>query len=432
MIPVKSFGYSVGTADLVRRLLKDGGWGTDRITHGELLKLVALFAGTTPDEANEAIRALSDTELKLIADEMDSNGIGNYEGLSTAQKESFIAKLATQLDAKQFVRIAKAFDDDVQFASILARTSGTQHLAAAFIAYCETRFNTGSTEQKASMALATAITIADMSPNDLANFLGARPQPSAFVAEVFKAATRHTTTTIRGHSYDVTGSKADKIVHHFDTALLVKINQIASGMAATQESARFEVFQRTIDTLKWATGYSTNPNNSSAIKQAVLAASALLERNLATHLDTHSAQQITYVEWIKQLIKSGQTEKVVELVTIANKTSPDDWGWAGYVVAIISRASRSIEDENRGLIEFVELASEIASALLNAASLTVQIVAETAKSLALFIRSKATDGMELDSLIEIAIAQTLEGPEHRLSRIQYSEGKQDGNLGKPS
>jgi hypothetical protein len=120
---------------------------------------------------------------------------------------------------------------------------------------------------------------------------------------------------------------------------------------------------------------------------------------------------------------------VEQLVTIATTSSPNDWGWAGYMVAIISRACSSIEDENDGLLELVGLASDIASAILNAVDLAKQIVSETAKSLALFIRSKATDDMDLDSLIEIGIARRLEGPEHRASRKQYNDGKQDGILG---
>jgi hypothetical protein len=433
MVPVRPFGYSISTADLVRGLLKDGGWGTDRITHGELLKLVALFNGATPADADKAVSELSDVELKLIADDMDSNGLGNYEGLSTSQKESFIAKLATQLDAKQFIRVAKAFNDDIQIASVLARTSRTSHLATAFIAYCESKFNAaGSEEAKNSAALATAITVANLSPNDLAKFLSAHPQPSTYVTEVFKAAAKHTTSIEKVDTYDITNSKADKTVHHFDTALLVKINHIASKMTAAQENSRFEVFQRTIDTLKWATDYTITPNNSAAIREAVLATTKMMESDLASHLSIHSAQQLTYVEWMRQLIKSGETKKLVELVTVATETSPGDWSWAGYLVAIISRACARIEHENDSLIEVIELASDIAGALLNAAGLLTQIVGETAKSLALFIRSKATDGMDLASLIEIAIAQTLEGPAHKLSRIKYSEGKQDGNLGKPN
>ena len=430
LIPVKSFGYSLGTADLVRRLLKDGGWGTGRITHGELLKLVSLFAGTTPADANEAIRALSDTELKLIADDMDSSGLGNYAGLSSSQKESFIAKLATQLDSTQFIRIAKAFDDDVQIAEVLARTAGTQHLAAPFIAYCEAKFSAkGSEETKRSAALATAITIAHVNPNNLAQFLTDYPQPSTFVTGVFKAAARHITTTKRSNSHEITGLNEYKPLHHFDTKLLTKINQVASRMASTQEAACFEVFQRTIDTLKWANDHPPAQDSRDSINRALLSTTGLMQADVAKHLAIHSAQHPTYVEWVKQLLKSGESNKVADLVGTVTGISQDKWWWAGYMVAIVNRASTIIESEDNAVIGLVDLAADIASAILNGAKLAAQIAGETIKSIASFIRSNASEGMNLAALIEIGIAHELEGENGRTSREQYIFGKGDGSLG---
>jgi hypothetical protein len=423
------FGYELGLAAEVHNLLKDGGFGTDRLTHGELLKLVALFKGASAQSATATIMSLTDRELRLIADDMDSSGLGNYAGLSSSQKESFIAKLATQLDSTQFVRIAKAFDDDVQIAQVLARTAGTQHLAAPFIAYCEAKFSGGSYERKASTALAAAITVADMSTNDLANLLTTHSETSTFLTEVFRAATGHTVESKRIDSFEIPGSNARKTVHHFETTLLTKINQTAAHMTPAQEGARFTVFQRTIDTLEWVNNHPPYRDSTESIKQALLSTTELLENGLETHLAIHSAQQPTYVEWVKQLLKSGESKKVADLVATATGISKDKWWWAGYMVAIVDRASTIIENEDNAVIGLVDLAADIASAILNGAKLAAQIAGETIKSIASFIRSNASEGMNLAALIEISIAQELEGESGRTSREQYILGKGDGSLG---
>jgi hypothetical protein len=155
----------------------------------------------------------------------------------------------------------------------------------------------------------------------------------------------------------------------------------------------------------------------------------LLERDLATHLGIHSAQHPTYVEWIKQLLKSGESNKVADLVGTVTGIPQDKWWWAGYMVAIVTRASTIIESEDNAVIGLVDLAADIASAILNGAKLATQIAGETIKSIASFIRSNASEGMNLAALIEIGIAQELEGENGRTSRGQYISGKGDGSLG---
>ena len=411
LIPVKSFGYSLGFEDSVRRLLKDGGWGTDRITHGELVKLVALFADATSANATETIRALSDTELKLIANDMDSNGIGNYDGLSTTQKEAFIAKLATQLDAEQFVRIAKAFDDDVQIAAVLARTSGTQHLATAFIAYCEARFNTGSIEVKNSAALATAIVLADMSPENLVNFLNSHGEREAFLTMLFSA--------MSGHTQTFGGAKTTRIIHRFDPALLLKINQLALTFPRTSEPLRFEIFKRTIATLEWMQATSTDSGADNSIKQVLNSTTALLMNDLATHLNEHSNGQEFYVSWIKQLLLAGEHKTVAELVAQALRSPGGDYRWAGYMLGIITRATDKIDQEHE---DAVNLASDIVSALLNAAPLAGQISGEILKATLLQMRADASKELSLKQRIEKGLNDALNGPNHIPERDRRNLG----------
>jgi hypothetical protein len=218
-------------------------------------------------------------------------------------------------------------------------------------------------------------------------------------------------------------------VHHFETTLLTKINQTAAHMTPAQEGARFTVFQRTIDTLEWVNNHPPYRDSTESIKQALLSTTELLENGLETHLAIHSAQQPTYVEWVKQLLKSGESKKVADLVATATGISKDKWWWAGYMVAIVDRASTIIENEDNAVIGLVDLAADIASAILNGAKLAAQIAGETIKSIASFIRSNASEGMNLAALIEISIAQELEGESGRTSREQYILGKGDGSLG---
>ncbi len=421
LVPLKRFGYSVRTVDLVRRLLEDGGWGTDRITHGELLKLVALFEGTTPSDANQAIGALSDAELKLVADDMDSNGLGNYEGLSTAQKESFIAKLATQLDAKQFVRIAKAFNDDVQIASVLARTSDTQHLTADFIAYCESKFSAkGNEETKQSAALATAITIANLRADGLARFIAKHRNNEVFLSQVFAEASGHTKTEV--YSYDFLGARTTRIIHHFDPTLLTRINQTALLIAQDQEASRFEVFKRTISSLEWIGSTSNSSADGPAIKTLLLAATNVQRVNLATQLDLHSDEQETYVSWITMLIRSRRDKEVTDLITEARAGASGDYRWAGYLLGILMRATNNL---NRDLGERIDFASNLVSALLNAAPLAGQVGGELFKSTVAHIRSSAKPDMSVSDLISLGLKKALKGPEHIAERDRLNLGLLD-------
>jgi hypothetical protein len=424
----KPFGPRIPTVVKVRQILKDGGWGTDRVTHDELLLLISLFSTTSDADANDTIRALSDAELKQIADDIDSSGLGNYAGLTTGQKESFLFKLATQLNPTQFVRVAKAFDDDEQIASVIAQTTGAQRLASEFIAYCEFKFNhTDSEERRNSAALATAITIAEMSPKDLMTFFSEHSQPSAFVTAVFKASARHTTTSQKFNTYDINGSTETRTTHHFDPTLLLRLNQVATQMTTAPESTCFAIFQGTIDTLKWVTGYAMDPASKEKVQAVLQTATTLPLPNLSNFFQVHSGQHATFVEWMRLLLKFGQTSRIVSLVSATTESSGGDWRWPGYLLAIVDRAAEKVKQERD---DALNLASDLISAFLNAASLGFQILGESAKTLALYVRSTVKSGEDLGKFLETGIAKALEGKGFEVERDRYIVGKNDGNLGR--
>ncbi|EHR70540.1 hypothetical protein BurJ1DRAFT_1674 [Burkholderiales bacterium JOSHI_001] len=116
----------------IRNKLKDGGWLEDDLTHDELKDIAKTLEGLSPQEANQVLSKLTDAEINKIADEIDSSGIGNYDGLSKDQKHDLIASLAGKLDAKQFERVAKAFDDPKEIGDIVA-AQGSNDAKIGFI-----------------------------------------------------------------------------------------------------------------------------------------------------------------------------------------------------------------------------------------------------------------------------------------------------------
>jgi hypothetical protein len=418
LFPVRPFGYSLSTADLVRGLLKDGGWGTDRITHGELIKLVALFNGATAADAEMAISELSDSELKLIADDMDSNGIGNYEGLSTNQKESFIAKLATQLDAKQFVRVAKAFDDDVEIASVLARTPNTGHLTTGFIAYCESKFiAAGSEEGKRSAALAVAVIAADLTPEQLAAFLTKYSSKELFLSQVFSEACGYTQTPV--YSYDLFGTRTTRIIHRFEPSLLERINATALKIPTANEPARFEIFKRTIMALEWMKATSTDSADDKAIKKVLLVATASAQVDLASHIDANSPDRSFFTSWIRLLLQSNETNQVKESLLAVAKASPGNYEHPGYLIGIVVRAANDID---RNAQDSVNLAYDVVSALLNAVPVGGQIAGEILKTAASTIGEASKSSSNIGDLLFAGMESTLKGPAHKAQRKQLLDG----------
>jgi hypothetical protein len=116
----------------IKDLMKDGGWFEDDLTNGELKQISKIMGGLNKDEANQVMSKLSDKEINKITDEMDSSGLGNYSGLSANEKKDFVGDLAGKLDATQFGRLAKAFDDPQQIADVVA-AKGTTDAKIGFI-----------------------------------------------------------------------------------------------------------------------------------------------------------------------------------------------------------------------------------------------------------------------------------------------------------
>ena len=116
----------------IRNKLKDGGCLEDDVTNSELKDISASLKGLPAGEANQAVSQLSDAEINKIADEIDSSGIGNFGGLSKDEKRDFVGDLAGKLDAKQFERVSKAFDDPQEIGDIVA-AQGSNDAKIGFI-----------------------------------------------------------------------------------------------------------------------------------------------------------------------------------------------------------------------------------------------------------------------------------------------------------
>jgi hypothetical protein len=116
----------------IKDLMKDGGWTEDDLTNGELKQIASITKGLSKDEVNQVMSKLSDAEINKITDEMDSSGLGNFSGLSKTEKQDFVGDLAGKLDATQFGRVAKAFDDPQEIADVVA-AKGTTDAKIGFI-----------------------------------------------------------------------------------------------------------------------------------------------------------------------------------------------------------------------------------------------------------------------------------------------------------
>jgi hypothetical protein len=116
----------------IKDVMKDGGWTEDDLTNGELKQIAGIMKGLNKDEANQVMSKLSDAEVNKITDEMDSSGIGNFNGLSKTEKQDFVGDLAGKLDSTQFGRVAKAFDDPQEIADVVA-AKGTTDAKIGFI-----------------------------------------------------------------------------------------------------------------------------------------------------------------------------------------------------------------------------------------------------------------------------------------------------------
>jgi hypothetical protein len=405
-------------SDGVQRLLDEGGWDVDKVAHTKLLLIVSWFKSTYGEDANNTIRNLKDDELDLIADRMDSRGLGNSGGLSSAQKESFIATLAVKLDSEQFARIARAFDDDEQIASVLVRTPGAMAQSTFFVEYCKTKFTDArSAEVKRSAALAAAITVANLAPDDLAQFLTKHRGEGAFMTQVFTEACGYTQKPV--YSYDFLGARTTRIVHRFDPTLLIRINQTALLIPTTDEASAFEVFKRTVTAIEWMSATSNDSADDKVIKHLLMVATDSVTRDLVGHIKENSPDRSFFISWMRRLLQNNESLRVEEAMATLTKESAGDYQYSGYLVGIIVRASNDITQASK---ESIDLASDIVSALLNAVPLGAQLIGETLKTAFATIQEASKTSTNLGDLLFAGIESTLRGPAHESHRRQLLDG----------
>jgi hypothetical protein len=268
---------------IVRGLLKDGGFGTDRVTNGELKTLAALFLQLGAPTANAVIAKLTDAELKLIADDMDSSGIGNYDGLSSSEKEAFIANLATKLDAKQFARIAIAFDDPEQFALILSKTKGSWPAKQGFLTYGGENFAKLPAQLRNNLvgnvwSNSAAGLLASFSAAELVTTLSNLKDSPEFLRSLFRSAAGFRTGSVTARGGD--GTSYTDTQYWFEPALLLKLNELALQFPESAASTRFLAFQQTIAALAWAKGTSSISSDDAGLKGVLLANSQRGARHL--------------------------------------------------------------------------------------------------------------------------------------------------------
>ncbi len=410
----------------VRELLKDGGWGEDRLMNGELKTLVKLFLSLGSATATAVIAKLTDSELKLIADDIDSSGLGNYDGLSSSEKEAFIVDLATKLDAKQFGRIAVAFDDPEQIARVLARTKDSWPAKQGFFAYCEEKFAKLQARLRDNLegdtwSNSAAYLLASLSAGELVTAVSNPKASPEFLQSLFRSAAGFRTGSVTARGAD--GTSYTDTQYWFEPTLLLKLNELALQFPEAAAAMRFLVFQQTIEALAWAKGISSISSDDASLKTVLLAANNVLNPHPILYLRIHSAEQDTYEEWIVQLLKSGEAELVKALLAKAGLESEGgDFRSTGYVLGIVQRAANRVDRDNERKIE---LAVGLTGGLLNALPAAQQVVAALYLEILNDARKLTANGMNLGDVLMHSLKTALAGDANIQSRDQLQQGYAD-------
>lgn len=382
----------------VRELLKDGGWGEDLLMNGELKTLVKLFLGLGSATATAVIAKLTDAELKLIADDIDSSGLGNYDGLSSSEKEAFIVDLASKLDAKQFARIAVAFDDPEQIARVLARTKNSWPAKQGFLEYATSLLRVdGERTNPAtdSLSLGIATVLASLEQAQLTIAINTIAPHPGLLELVFQIASRMTEKTYpEGIESTVT----------FYPALLLKINEIALQLPANS-AERCAIFVSTTTTLKWMNNMSTSRVDAE-IKLVLTCATKLLGNNPVAFMGSFKHESSSYVEWLTELIEFHEAKPTIELLMNFQKGSkrPDDLWMLGYVTGVLLRAEHNVEQRLEQRIAF---AVGVVGGLLNALPTGGQVLGAVALEIEEDIRKDMKSGMNEAAVIFKAVTKRL-------------------------
>jgi hypothetical protein len=338
---------------------------------------------------------------------MDSSGVGNYDGLSSSEKEAFIADLATKLDAKQFARIAVAFDDPEQLAKVLARTKDSWPAKQGFVTYCGEHFAKLPLQLRDNFAGnvwsdAVALLLASLPSGDLVKALSDLKDFPEFLQSIFKAAAGFRTGSVTSNGGE-TGAHTNT-EFWFEPHLLLKLNETALQFPENTEALRFLVFQQTIEALAAAKKQSTISTDDADLESVLLTATNLLNPHPLVHFKIHSAAQDTYEEWIVQLLRSGL------------------W-WTGYVLAIIQRAANRIDRDKAAQADFVV---NVIGGLLNALPSLGQVAASVMLELTNKARQDAASGKNVGDVLMHALKKALEGESHRQDRQLLGDGYADG------
>jgi hypothetical protein len=321
--------YSVSDAlTIVRKLLKDGGWGEDRLTNGELKSLATLFTFLDSTTATAVISALTDAELKLIADDMDSSGIGNYDGLSSTEKEAFIASLAKRLDAKQFERIAVAFDDVAQFAEILADGEFKLQVLETFLDFALARSSVNDVEARALAELICTLGSTRFEHWILGK-IGSDPATDSqsetlerFLTKVLKASARDPK-----FAQGTAGGK-------FIASSLLEFAEMAQTMI--DAGAKLVLFGSLLPVVGTAYG----PDKKKLLDQM----SALAASSLGSWIDLYPDRRRTLADWLTLVLREQGKEKCLDLFrSLKSLNTPEGSRQRGFFFGTLCIAIQRIE-----------------------------------------------------------------------------------------
>ncbi len=380
-------------ASSVRRLLKDGGFGTDRVTHGELKQIVELFKSADEAWLTQCILELSDKELKLIADDMDSSGFGNYDGLSSKEKEAFIANLASKLDATQFARICSAFNDPKQVANVLLSNKNSWSAKQGFLTYCENDFDKRNRAANFSAAdaelAAAAELLASLSAAQLKAFLSERADKMEFLRGVFRLA--------QGQMLVPSNGRLDC---SYDPKLLLRISQIALALPE-RSIERFLVFQLNVESMTAMRATRTLVGVDSL--ELLLKTNELLGSNPLTVLTDHKADRFLFTDFFLLLARSDQMAICTSTIDSLNgRMRQSDAMMIGDVIALIENAEEAITNERE---QRIKLAYGFAFALINAFEPWVVVAGSAGFSLLDFVTSKIDNGLSVSAAIFTAMVK---------------------------
>lgn len=95
------------TSNQIRSLVYKSGWlGLER--HRRVEEASELLTGLDAARLNHALAGLTDNDLRTWASDINTNGMGPWDGLTQDEKKDLFKDLAAKADGTQFYRLAKA------------------------------------------------------------------------------------------------------------------------------------------------------------------------------------------------------------------------------------------------------------------------------------------------------------------------------------